>query len=158
VIEDLLKNENQIVGRDQFREAICKLEEKFKGMTSAVVGRESEIRHPLFNTFAEGCYIREVHSPAGEFIISKIHKYSHPWFLLQGELSILGESGVVRITAPCHGITSAGSKRVLYSHSEIVFVTVHVTKETDLDKIEEEIIAKDFKEIDAIIAGGDKEK
>ena len=29
-----------------------------------------------------------------------------------------------------------------------MFVTVHVTKETDLKKIEEEVIAKDFSEVD----------
>ena len=37
---------------------------------------------------------------------------------------------------------------MLYTHTDSIVVTVHRTFETDIDKIESEIIAKNFKEIE----------
>ena len=85
--------------------------------------------------------------PKEMFIASKIHKTDHPYFVMSGDVSVVTEEGVVRIKAPYWGITKAGTKRALYTHEETVWCTVHVTKETDLKKIEEEIIAKDFTEL-----------
>ena len=63
---------------------------------------------------------------------------------MKGECCVMTEEGPVRIKAPYYGITKAGTKRVVYVNSDMVWVTVHATKNTDLDAIEEEIIAKDF--------------
>lgn len=109
---------------------------------------------PLKHSFADGCYIREIYNPKGVILVTKIHKVAHPFFLLKGEMSILTERGAERIKAPYYGITPAGTKRIIYTHEEIVFVTVHVTKETDLKKIEEEVIAKSFEELNE----GEQEK
>jgi hypothetical protein len=53
---------------------------------------------------------------------------------------------VVRVKAPYSGITMAGTKRIIYTHEDTVWITVHVTKETDLVKIEEQVIAKTYAE------------
>ena len=102
---------------------------------------------PLKHTFADGMYIREITMPKGKLFISKIHKFTHPFFVLKGECSVLTEDGIVRIKAPYSGITQPGTKRILYIHEDTVWTTVHSTKETDLKKIEEEIIAKSYEEI-----------
>ena len=80
-------------------------------------------------------FVREIFNPKGAWIITKIHKVAHPFFLLHGEMSIVTEDGVKRIKAPYHGMTPAGTKRLIFVHEDVVFVTVHATKETDLDKI-----------------------
>ena len=59
-------------------------------------------------------------------------------------MSILTEDGVVNLKAPHNGITLAGTKRVIYTHTDCRFITVHVTDSTDLKDIENEVIAKDF--------------
>ncbi len=102
---------------------------------------------PLEHHFADGLYIRKMTAPAGMINVSKLHKTNHPFFILEGDVSILTEKGIVRITAPHFGITPAGTKRVVYFHEETVWVTVHATKETDLQKIEDEVIAKTFGEL-----------
>jgi hypothetical protein len=102
---------------------------------------------PLEHSFAKGLYVRQISVPKGYLIISKIHKYSHAAFLLKGEISIIGTDGIRRIKAPMPIITPAGTKRAIYHHEDTVFSTVHATNETDLLKIEDEIIVKDFKEI-----------
>ena len=102
---------------------------------------------PLKHTFADGLYIREMRAPKGMLNTSKLHKTTHPYFILKGEFSVLTENGMVRIKAPYMGITKAGTKRVVYFHEDTVWITVHATEETDLEKIEEELIAKSYDEL-----------
>ena len=110
-------------------------------------GKEIEKANPLKHSFADGCYIREVFNPKGELIVTKIHKVSHPFFLLKGEMSILTEEGEKRIKAPHYGITKAGTKRIIYSHEDCVFVTVHATDKTDIKEIEKDVIADNYEEL-----------
>ena len=100
--------------------------------------------NPVKHSFADGCYIREIFNPAGELLVTKIHKKEHPFFLMKGEMSILTEDGVKHLKAPHQGITKPGTKRIIYAHTDCVFITVHATEETDVSKIEEQVIAKDF--------------
>jgi len=102
--------------------------------------------YPLEHDFLEGCYVRKITIPAGHILTSKIHKVTHPYFVLKGDVSVVTESGLQRIHAPYYGITKAGTKRILYTHSEVVWYTVHVTDSQDLEEIEDQIIAKTFEE------------
>lgn len=122
----------------QLEEVIKKLPEHFEG--------DSE-NCPLKHTFVDGAYVREIFMPKGMLIVSKIHKVTHPYFVLSGDVSVATDEGLVRIKAPFSGVTKAGTKRALYTHEDTVWVTVHVTKETNLRKIEKQIIAKNFNEL-----------
>ena len=44
-------------------------------------------------------------------------------------------------------ITKAGTKRVVFCHTDVCWTTVHHSHETNLEKIEEEVIAKSFEEL-----------
>ena len=129
------------------RDKICSFEGKLSELPGAMFGD----CFPLKHTFATGLYIREITMPKGALLTSKIHKITHPYFVLRGDVSVMTEKGMVRIQAPYSGITLAGTKRILYIHEETVWTTVHKTDETDLEKIEEEIIAKNFDEFDNVI-------
>jgi hypothetical protein len=89
--------------------------------------------------------------PRGEIVISKIHKIAHPFFLIKGKISVLSEDGEKLLQAPYYTVTPAGTKRMLYTHTNAIVVTVHRTFETDLNKIEDEIIAKSFDELEVKI-------
>ena len=106
--------------------------------------------NPLKHTFCKNQYVREIFNPAGQILITKIHKVEHPFFLLKGEMSILSEEGEINISAPYYGITPVGTKRVIYAHTDCTFVTVHPTDKKDLDELEQELIAKDYKELEKI--------
>ena len=129
--------------KEVFRGNIVAFEEQLK----QVPGCLGEDPFPLKHTFADGMYIRQITVPAKTLTVTKIHKTTHPFFILKGEVSILTEEGVKRIKAPYSGITKAGTKRIIWHHDEVVLTTVHATKETDLDKIESEIIAKSYSEL-----------
>ena len=112
---------------------------------------------PLKHSFSDGQYVREMFIPKGVMIIGKIHKHSHPNFLLKGKVSVFTEhEGVKELEAPLSMISIPGTKRVVYAHEDTVWVTIHKTDKTDLVEIEEEIIAKDFNEFDKL-NGGDEQ-
>ena len=65
-------------------------------------------------------------------------------------MSIITEKGEEHISAPYYGVTTVGTKRIIYTHTDCVFVTVHATELKDADKIENEVIAKDYTELEEL--------
>ena len=102
---------------------------------------------PLKHTFVDGAYVRQMSMPAGMLLVSKIHKIKHAYFLLKGHVSVLTENGIVQLSAPYSGITEPGTKRVIYSHDDVVWTTIHVTDKTDVDEIEKDIIAESYDDV-----------
>ena len=132
--------------QEEFRNGIKKVENDIKNDENAIPP-DSDF-HPVKHTFLDHQYVREVFNPAGELLVTKIHKVEHPFFLLQGEMSILSEKGEERISAPYYGGTPVGTKRIIYAHTDCTFVTVHPTDSKDLEDIEKELIAIDFNELE----------
>jgi hypothetical protein len=104
---------------------------------------------PLTHTFAPGAYARTIYVPRDTLIVTKIHKYAHLMMLMHGSAIVATEEGPVTYTAPRIMTTKAGTKRAIYTKTDVIWTTVHVTEKTDLEEIEEEIIAKSFAEFDA---------
>ena len=130
----------------EFREKITRFEEAVNQHPESSKDEDHKI-NPLKHSFADGQYIREIFNPAGLFIVTKIHNKTHPFFLMEGEMSIITEEGVNYIKAPYHGITEVGTKRIIFTHTPCRFITVHATEKLDISEIENEIIAKSFDEI-----------
>jgi len=137
--------ETAITEKLEYRDKMMLFEDIMCKMPNAKFGDDA---CPLKHTYADGMYIREITMPANTYVSSKIHKTNHPYFVLRGDVSVITEEGIVRIKAPYWGITKAGTKRTLHVHEETVWITVHATEETDLKKIEAQVIAKDFKELE----------
>lgn len=134
----------ELVRRQTFRNKIVDFEKQLNNLDVALSKKEIQEKNPVKHGFADGCYVREIFNPAGELLVTKIHKKEHPFFLMKGKMSILTENGVKHIQAPHHGITKPGTKRIIYTHTDCVFVTVHATNKTNVAEIEKEVIAKDF--------------
>jgi len=143
-IDDTGKISETIRNKVKFRNYITKFEEDLANSPDGLVGQALERLNPLKHSFADGCYIREIFNPAGELIVTKIHKQKHPFFLMKGKMSILTEKGIEHIEAPYHGITVPGTKRIIYAHTDCIFITVHATDYTDVATIEKEIVAENF--------------
>ena len=133
---------------EQFREGIVKFEEKFKKSEIARSKDEISEFNPVRHFFADGLYIREIFNPANEVIVTKIHKIEHPFFLMQGTMTMLTEDGEQRISAPFYSITKPGTKRIIYAHTDCIFITVHATNKTDVEEIEKDVIAKNYGELE----------
>lgn len=132
--------------KKRFHTGITKFEEQMKEMPGCL-GADP---FPLIHTFSDGLYIRQLTVPPKTLTVTKIHKQEHVFFLQKGTISVLTEEGVKKFTAPYMGITKVGTKRIIYHHDEVIFTTVHATEEKEVEKVEEQVIAKDFSEIDSL--------
>lgn len=114
--------------------ALSKLEKVFKEMPQAEI--------VMTHTFGGGVYARERYAKAGTLIVGKRHRHETMSILLKGILSVYNELGEETATyeAPKIWVSKAGSKRMTYSHTDTILVTIHPTEETDLEKIEDEFI------------------
>ena len=81
--------------------------------------------------------------------MTKIHREPNISTLLRGRMAVITEDGAQILAAPAQFITFPGTKRIIYAITECEFTTVHPNHEniTDLDELEERIIAQDFDEI-----------
>lgn len=146
-MNDIVPFESIIESGGSMREKILEFERSLSQVPGAFL--ESSEDFPVTHHFADGIYVRELFIPKGGCITGKIHRHSHPSFLMQGEISIVSESGgIQRLKAPCVVMAPKGTKRVGYAHEDTIWVTVHATNETDIEKIEQEVIAPNFEEFE----------
>lgn len=111
------------------------------------VGTLPEVDCPLQHVFAPGAYARTMFIPAGTVIVGKIHKHAHLNILSQGTVLVITETeGDRQLTGPLTMVSPPGTKRAVHALTDVVWTTIHLTNETDLAKIEEEVIAKNFEE------------
>jgi len=92
--------------------------------------------------FSEGVYGRELFIPKGTTLTGKIHKHTNMNVMLKGDMSVLTEDGIKRVQAGFMCISPPGTKRVAYAHEDSVWLTIHGTDETDIEKIEHKFIAQ----------------
>lgn len=90
--------------------------------------------------FAEGLYGREIFIPAGTVLTGKVHRGEHLNFLMKGDITVWTDEGMKRLKAPAIIKSRPGTKRVGYAHEDTIWVTVHASRETDLEKLEAELI------------------
>lgn len=102
---------------------------------------------PLKHKFAEGMYVREILIPKGMLVVGKIHKKSNPVFVMSGDISIFSEAGTKRFKGGDYLISQPGAKRVGFTHEDTTWVEVFATHETNLEKLEEELIVKSYSEL-----------
>ena len=130
------------MGEVAFANKIFALEEATKQLATATDGKEFTSHH-----FAPGVYVREFFLPKGMYFTSKIHETTHLLIVASGKTAIISDKGREIIEGPTVLTTVPGTKRAVYGIEDTTFFTVHVSDETDLDKLEDNIIAKDFVEL-----------
>lgn len=108
-----------------------------------------QLECPVKHHFSGDSYAREILLPAGSLVIGKIHHHSHVNVISQGRCHVLTEDGVKILEAPLTFISKAGTKRVVYSETDVIWTTIHVTSETDLGRIEDYVIAATYNDLDA---------
>lgn len=118
-----------------------------------------EVDMPLQHVFAPGVYARTIFIPAGTFVVGKIHKHQHLNILSTGSVSVMTEQGGIEdFTGPLTMVSPAGCKRALYTHTDTVWTTIHLTNETDLEKIEDFVIAKTYDEYEQFLLADQSKK
>ena len=94
---------------------------------------------PLNHYINNGIYYREITIPQGAFCTGSIYGDAHIHFLIRGDMTVLTEDGLKRVTGPCTFVSPPDMKRAGYAHEETVWAAVFRTDETDPDKAFEAI-------------------
>lgn len=98
------------------------------------------------HTFTPGMYAREITMFPGDRITSKIHLTEHQFIISQGIAIVYDMEGSHILTAPYHGVTKVGTRRVLLIPEESPVPTIWTTfhplmeGETTVQQIEDRII------------------
>jgi len=108
---------------------------------------------PIKHAFADGIYIRQMDMAKDTVVVGAIHKHLHVWFLLTGHVSIATEDTTEDYIAPCYVVSTPGAKRVILAHENSIFVNVHKNPSNtqDIEKLEKEIVALNYKEYEEYI-------
>jgi hypothetical protein len=126
-------DENRIIDRLPFRDQIAIITDH--------LSQYPQTDCPVVHRFAPGVYLREVHMPADTIVIGKIHKTEHFNILVKGACLIVHDDGRrEELRAPMAFVSKAGVQKVLYITEDMIWMTVHVTAETDMARLESELI------------------
>jgi len=109
---------------------------------------------PLRHWLAPGIYAREIHLPAGTLVVGKIHRHRHLNIISQGSITCYTEFGLEHHKAPSTFISEPGTKRVVLTHEDAIWTTIHPnpTNETDISKLEEMNVAIEYAELGMEVA------
>lgn len=130
-----LLNEHDLIAQDKYS-----VEEVLDMVEAAILFRP-QVNCPADYTFTKGMMCKELFMPAGTEVISKIHNTQHQWVALLGLTEVFTEkTGWVLVQGPQRGITEPGTRRVLRTITDCVWLTFHPTDHFPKDNSEEEIL------------------
>ena len=141
----------------KFRETVLAAQNEMQtmidsGMAESVL-EDCTLKHyftPKDEKYGCSTYAREIFLPKGSFVIGKIHRHQHLNFISKGKVKVFTEFGEKYFEAPCTFISEVGLTRAVYAEEDTLWTTVHLTefeKESDLDKIENEVISPSYDEM-----------
>lgn len=122
------------------REKIYKFEDYIAGLPLSYTDVECPFK-PVHTVAPGGIYIRTLEIPPNQAVIGYRHAIEHQVILAKGSCLCITERGVEEMVAPMQFVSPAGEKRVVVTRDEsCVWITVHKTDETEIDKIEADIL------------------
>lgn len=119
--------------------------------THGTFGEKEINEDKLEHFFGTGVYGRKLFIPKNRLIVSKIHKGKTLNVIIEGVISVISEHGYHNYIAPYIFVSDPYTKRVVIALEDTTWLTAHGTHQTDLEKVEMEIIAKDFSELEGAV-------
>jgi hypothetical protein len=109
---------------------------------------------PLKHWLAPGIYAREIHLPGGTVVVGRVHRHRHFNIISQGSITCYTEFGLEHHTAPASFISEPGTKRVVLTHEDAIWTTIHPnpTDETDISTLEDMFTALEYQELGMEVA------
>lgn len=95
-----------------------------------------------------GLYTRTLFIPKGCKLVGKIHRKPCVNIVARGDITIMTESGEMRVQAGYTVTSPAGIQKVGHAHEDTIFINVFRTDETDISKIEADLIAPNFEALE----------
>lgn len=123
-----------------FRSKIMVVEEQLKLLPDV----EMELTH----SFHGGVYLRTLAAPKGTLMTSYIYRVPQQNLISKGIVSYRSEVMGGKIVGPFRFSADAGSKRIIYCHTDMVWTTIVRTDCTNVADVEREIYLNTYEEWD----------
>jgi quercetin dioxygenase-like cupin family protein len=126
--------------------------DQYKAAMAAAIetGELDRVEPPLEHYHTATQYGRRIFVKKDSYILTKVHKSEHITVALKGRCTVVDEDGVkTEVVAPAVFITKPGTRRAVYAHDDVEWLTVHATTEQDLVKIEAQLVCDSQEEVDA---------
>lgn len=153
-------NNNNTLAQVSFRENINKVENAMLELIADGATQNTliscTVKHfftPQDEKFKSFTYAREMTIPEDTIIIGKIHRHQHLNIISQGSVKVITEQGLKHFVGPCTFVSEIGTKRAVYAEKDTIWTTIHTVSygsEKDLDKIEAEVIAPSYEDLNLI--------
>jgi hypothetical protein len=101
-----------------------------------------QLECPPSHRFVPGAYVREVTLPKGGVFIGHRHKQPHLNVLLCGSATVVMDGQAMEVRGPVVFASKPGVRKVVYVSETMVWQTIHTTNETDVKKLEAQLIEK----------------
>lgn len=117
-------------------------------------GERMDESPPLKHWLAPGIYAREIHLPGGTVVVGRVHRHRHFNIISQGSITCYTEFGLEHHKAPASFISEPGTKRVVLTHEDAIWTTIHPnpTDETDISTLEDMFTALEYEELGMEVA------
>ncbi len=118
-----------------------------------MVAQAQQEVYPVVHHWADAVYGREVIIPADQIVVGKLHAKRNLNVLLAGTVIVASPGQKAEtITGPHVFVANPGAKRIVRTVTEVRWLVVHGTEETDLAAIEAEVIEPEG----LLLSGGGK--
>lgn len=104
--------------------------------------------YKMTHQFNGGVYLRTLYAPKNTLMTSYIYKKDHHNLISKGVVSYRSEVLGGKITGPCSFQAGAGSKRVVFFHTDCVWTTIIATDATNVKDAEKDIYLRTYEEWD----------
>jgi len=101
---------------------------------------------PIEHYHIDGVYARSMFIPAGTLLTGKIHNFESIAILAKGTIRITNGTESYVISEGHIMVDQPGVKRLGYAETDVVFITVHRTDNTEIEAIEDELVSATFEE------------
>ncbi len=92
--------------------------------------------------FGPGVYLRQVTVRAGVFAISHHHKFAHTNLVLAGMIAMRQDDGPIHVVKAPHFYVAPPGRKMGLAFTDVVWVNVFATDETDVEKLEDQFFHK----------------
>ena len=105
-----------------------------------------QVELPIEHYQIDGVYARSMFIPAGTILTGKIHNFESIAILAKGRIRITNGTESYIISEGHIMVDKPGVKRLGYAETDVVFITVHRTDNTEIEAIEKELVSATFEE------------
>jgi quercetin dioxygenase-like cupin family protein len=105
-----------------------------------------QVELPIEHYQIDGVYARSMFIPAGTILTGKIHNFESIAILAKGRIRITNGTESYIISEGHIMVDKPGVKRLGYAETDVIFITVHRTDNTEIEAIEKELVSATFEE------------